>query len=104
MKTITEGLSQEKIERASKLMKEHEASEIIVGCFGNWLINDNGDFVNIESECSHYFLFRERIIDWDEDEMYNHISKKTWFMERQPSMGIEFKKALAVAKTIIEHS
>lgn len=102
MKSCFNNLSKEEQEYAIQIMRDKGASTNIVGCFGKWIVNDNGDLVNIEQECSHYFLYREDIERWDKDDMYHHISQKTWFRSRQPLMGMQFREAVYLAQSIID--
>lgn len=100
MKSNMNELSLDLQERAVQIMKDHEASTNIVGCFGLWVVNDHGDVVNLNTDAKHYFLFYEEIRSWDKEDMFSHISKKTWFKSRQPAMGIEFKEAIDFALAI----
>ena len=104
MKSCFNKLSKEEQEYAIQIMRDKDVSTNIVGCSGKWIVNDNGDLVNIERECSHYFLYRESIEQWDKDELYRHISQKTWFRSRQPLMGIQFREAVSMAQSIIDKS
>lgn len=90
--------------KSKGIMKEKTASENILFAVGEWVVNDKGDVVNISNKCSHYFLYGERIENWDDTEMYDHISRKTWFQERQPQMGIEFKEIIEIAREIIRNN
>ena len=96
-------LSTDLQEQAIQIMKNHNSSTNIVGCFGLWIVNDQGDVVNLTPDANHYFLYSERIRSWDKEEMYNHISQKVWFKCRQPMMGIEFKEAIDYALSIKRH-
>lgn len=96
-------LSADYQERAIQIMKDHDASTNIVSCFGKWVVNDNGDIANLETDASHYFLYYESIAQWDKEDMYNHISQKTWFKCRQPSMGLAFMEAIDFALSINSH-
>lgn len=88
-------------QKSKDIMKAREASENVLFAVGKWVVNDRGDVVYASKGCSHYFLYGERIENWDYKEMYDHISRKTWFHERQPQMGIEFKEIIGLAREII---
>lgn len=103
MITSLNNLSQEELNTAIRVFQEHNASTIIAGCFWKWIVNDHGDLFFLDKECLHYFLYRERLEQWDQEELYKQISSKTWFQNRQPKIGQTFLEALSLVRQIISH-
>lgn len=92
----------EERENAAEWLKYYAVPCPVKCIIGEWIVSEEGDIVHSSEKCSHYPILLDSLQKFTDAELINHISKKIWFVEREPDIRITLLDALDEARRIMQ--
>lgn len=95
-------MSPEERKNANEWLEYYAVPSPIKFLVGEWIVSEEGDIVHSSEKCSHYPILLGSLKQFSDKEIIQHISRKTWFVEREPEIRLSLLDALEQARHIIQ--